>query len=190
PVDPFEDFDRVGGEAGAAGHLRFEAGALAGDRVAPELHRVDDPVALAFGVYVGGDDRRLAVLRADRADERGVVGGLAGDGGGGGAAARRAGRRDLFLLAAGFAAGRRGFAVGDHPLEPFRGHLADVRFDRFEVGRSEAGLAAEDDHRGGDFTVLKFFGGGQRLRRFGRLGEVGSRLVAFRVFELPRQVRR
>jgi hypothetical protein len=101
PVDPFEDFDRVGGEAGAAGDLRFEARALIGDRLAPILDRVDDPFALAFGVDVGGDDRGLAVLRADRADERGVAAGLAGDRGGGGGTARRAAGRDGFLLAPG-----------------------------------------------------------------------------------------
>ena len=93
PVDPFEDFDRVGGEAGAAGDLRFEAAAGVLDHVAPGLDRVDDPFALAFGVDVGGDDRRLAVLRADRADEGRVVGRLAGDGAGRGAAAGLAGRR-------------------------------------------------------------------------------------------------
>ena len=78
-VDAFEDFDRVGREAGAAGDLHLEAAAGVGDLVAPELDRVDDPFALAVALDVGGDDRRLAVVRADRADEGGVVGGLAGD---------------------------------------------------------------------------------------------------------------
>ena len=87
-VDPFEDFDRVGREAGAAGDLRFQPAAFVGDLVAPVLDRVDYPLALAFGVDVGGDDRRLAVRRADRADKGGVAGGLAFHRGAFGGAAR------------------------------------------------------------------------------------------------------
>ena len=79
-VDAFEDFDRVGGEAGAAGDLHLEAAAGVGDLFAPELDRVEDPFALAVALDVGGDDRRLAVLGADRADEGFVAAGLAGDG--------------------------------------------------------------------------------------------------------------
>ena len=161
-----------------------------GDLVAPGLDRVDDPFALAVGLDVGGDDRRLAVRRADRADEGGVVGGLAGDRGGRRAAAGRQafgaalGCRPSLRLAAG--GGR--CAVGDHAGEALLGHLADVFDDRAAVGGGQAGLAPEDDHRGGDFAFLQRLGRVERVGRFGVAGQVGGRLVAFGVFELARQV--
>ncbi len=183
-VDPFEDFDRVGREPGAAGDLDFEAAAGVADLFAPVLDRVEDPFALAVALDVGADDRRLAVFGADRADEGGVVGRLAGD---------RRSRASATGRVAGFGAGTATTAgccraVGDDAREALLGHLGDVRFDRLLVGHGEAVGAAVDDHRGGEFAVLEFLGGVQRLGRFGAAGQVGGGLVAFGVFELAGQV--
>ena len=78
-VDGLEDLDRVRGVAGAAGDLHLEAAARIRHRVAPELDRVEDRVAVAVALQVGGHDRRLAVRGADRAHERRVVARLARD---------------------------------------------------------------------------------------------------------------
>ncbi len=190
PVDAFEDFDRVGREPGAAGDLHLQPAARVGDLVAPGLDRIDDQVTLAFGLDVGGDDRGLAVRRADGPDEGRVVGGLAGHRRARRAAAGRQalGRSRGVCLGAGVAAAERGCAVGHDPGEALRRHRFDVLDDRRVVGGVEARLAPVDDHRGREFALLQRFGRVEGVGRLGVARQVGGRLVAFGVFELAWQV--
>ena len=153
---------------------------------APVLDRVEDPFALAVALDVGGDDRRLAVLGADRADEGRVVGGLAGD-------RRWSGRRSRAAVPAASDVASRpaclppAAAVAPSGTTPGKRFAVIFSTSSAIVRRSAGGqarLAPEDDHRGGDFAVLQRLGGVQRLGRFGAPGQVGGRLVAFGVFEL------
>ena len=131
-VDAFEDFDRVGREAGAAGHLRLQPAFVVGQHFAPVLDRVEDPFALAVALDVGGDDRGLAVGRAEGADEGFVAGRLPRHRGRAAAAGRHVvGSRARFHAAAAAPAARsRGRSIGDDAREAPLGHLADVFFDR------------------------------------------------------------
>ena len=78
-VDVLEDLDRVGRVARAAGDLHLEAAARVRDGVAPGVDRVEDPVAVALALQVGGHDRRLAVLASRSGRRRARSRGLARD---------------------------------------------------------------------------------------------------------------
>ena len=190
-VDALEDLDRVGRVAGAAGDLDLEAAARVGDRVAPEVDRIEDVVGLAVALDVGGDDGRLAVLRADRPDEgrvvvrlpgdrRGRAGAALGQVSGGGAAAA--------LVALALAARRRGGAVRHHCREAFLRQAPDVLDDLLPVGRREARLAPVQDDRRGELAALQVLGRREHLGRLGVARQERGRLVLLRVHELAWEV--
>ena len=187
--------------AGAARDLDLEPAAGIRDGVAPEIDGVENRVALAVALQVGRDDRGLAVLRADRADEGRVVGRLAGDLRRRAAAARgqaallpglrrrlaALGRRTLGGTAR-LAAGRRGRAVRDHAREALRRHLRDVLADLGEIRRGQPGLALVDDDRRRELAALKVLGRGERVRRLGVTRQERGGLVVLSVRELGRQL--
>ena len=160
---------------------------------APVLDRVEDPFALAVALDVGGDDRRLAVFGADRADEGRVVGGLAGD---------RAGR----VAAAGRQAlGRLPRSPGVSWCLPPAAAVAPsgtTPGKRFAVIFSTSSTivrrsaAVRPDSRRKTITAGAISPFCRDSVAFSALvdsalpGQVGGRLVAFGVFELARQIGR
>ena len=142
-VDVLEDLDRVRGVARAARDLHLETPARIRNDIAPRVDRVDDPVAVALALQVGGHDRRLAVRRADRAHEGRVARGLTRDRRGGiPAALRLATRRAARLLD--LLTTRRGpRPVRDHARKALLRHAPDV------LRRSSAGRPASGRTRAG-----------------------------------------
>ena len=70
PVDVLEDLDRVGREAGPAGHLDLEPAARVADAVADVVDRVEDRVALAVAGDAADQQRGVAGLGRARLAER------------------------------------------------------------------------------------------------------------------------
>ena len=191
-VDRLEYIDRVRPVAGAAGDLHLEAAARVRDLLAPELDRVEQGVALAVALDVGSDECRLAVLRADRADEGRIALGLVRERRGRARAAlglRATARRLTGLGLAGAAAARgRCCAVRNDAREALRREPSGVLDDSPAVGRGQAGLAPVHDHRRRQLAALELLGRLERLGRLSVAGEERCRLVVLRVGELAGQV--
>ena len=197
-VDALEDLDGVGRVAGAAGDLDLEAAAGVRHRVAPELDRVEDAVGLAVALQVGGDDRRLAVRRADRPDEGRVVARLARQRRGRPARTPRAARPPVRRPPPRLALGRRppGRPTPRWRRRPQRaGKRSSV--SRWassaifcEVRRRQAGRAPVDDDRGRQLAALQLLGRREHLGRLGVAGQERGRLVLLGVGELAGQVGR
>ena len=188
--------------AGAAGDLDLEPAARIRHRVAPELDRVENRVALAVALQVGGDDRRLAVLRS-RSGPRRARSRSAGPGSSWSGPPQPSGSRPASGLAGAWPPSGAGpseappasppaAAVAPSGTTPGkrlrRVMLRDVLADLGEVRRGQPGLALVDDDRRRELSALEVLGGGERLRRLGVARQERRRLVVLSVRELVRQL--